>query len=399
MKMNTEGDTNGNMDDIMQKQINEWFDKEDRVLPILKELIRFRSVNPPGNEHSLAVFICEWLADRGFDVTVQRVEEGRSNIIANFGCSGHIGMILNGHLDVVPAAGEWRYPPFEATLENGKIYGRGTADMKGGIAAMMAAAEFISTFRLAGSKKLSLVFVCDEESGNKGMRRYVADRITADAAIIGEPTQLEIHTGHRGFMNIKITAYGISCHSSHPENGINAIYIMSDIIQNLKKYQEHLKSRKDKYLGNATISVGTIKGGIKVNIVPDECTIEMERRLLPGETREEIINELKTWINCSEEVIEIETLPELKASGSKPDSVLVRDLSLLIQKSFGKAPMVKAFPAGCEASFFTEELNIPAVIFGPGSLEQAHRSDEWVCEKQLRKAAKIYSGISLKYTK
>ena len=115
------------MNDVIQKQINEWFEKYDRVLPILKELIRFKSVNPPGNEHSLAVYIGDWLSERGFDVIIQQVEDERSNVIATFGRGERIGMILNGHLDVVPAVGRWEYPPFEASLENGKLYGRGSS--------------------------------------------------------------------------------------------------------------------------------------------------------------------------------------------------------------------------------------------------------------------------------
>ncbi|NLC63976.1 MAG: M20 family metallopeptidase [Thermoanaerobacterales bacterium] len=377
-------------------KLKQWFKCNDRVVSILRELIRFNTSNPPGNEHAIAVYIADWLEERGFKTEVQDIEKGRSNVIACIGSGDRIGMILCGHMDVVPAVGTWNYPPFDGTVVGGRLYGRGSCDMKGGIAAMMAAAEFIAKNGLLSNKGLALVFVCDEESKNKGMRGFIKKRLSADAAIIGEPTGLDINTGHRGFVLVSIKAQGVSCHSSQPENGVNAIYIMADVIKEIRGYAKSLSNKVDKYLGKASLSVGTIRGGNKVNIVPDKCEILMERRLLPGETAEDVIRELREWIGEDHRVT-IKSYPELKAAVSEPESRLVKDMADVVKGVLGKKPVIKSFPAGCEASFFINYLKIPTIIFGPGSLNQAHKADEWVAINDLIEAAKIYSLISYRY--
>jgi succinyl-diaminopimelate desuccinylase len=384
------------MDRRILKKVEHWFNGKDTVVTLAKQLIRYDTSNPPGNEHRIAVYIGGWLQERGFKVDIQEVAEGRSNMFAYIGSGDRIGMVFNGHLDVVPAVGSWNYPPFEGKVVEERLYGRGSSDMKGGIAAMMTAAEFIAENNIAGDKKLMLAFVCDEEDNNRGMRKCVEKGFAADAAIIGEPTQMEVHTGHRGFVLISIKTTGVSCHSSHPENGVNAIYIMADVLQKIRGYAESLNDKADKYLGKASLSVGTIRGGNKVNIVPDECEIRMERRLLPGETAEDVIQELKRWIGENDRV-KIKKHPELKAAVSQPESNLVQDMIDVASCVLGKKPAIRPFPAGCEASFFVDYLKIPTIIFGPGSLNQAHKADEWVTINELIEAAKIYSLISYRY--
>lgn len=365
---------------------------------LLQELIGFNTENPPGNELPLADYIVSILRALGVESRVEPVGKGRANIIAHIkGRGDGKSLLLNGHLDVVPAGGNWSSEPFQARIKDGKVYGRGSSDMKGAIACMIGAVkEYLEQGRaLAGD--LYLLFSADEECDNIGTKAFLSNAPHIDYAIIGEPTMLDLCIGHRGVSRHRITINGKSCHAGNPQNGVNAVEKMAKIVVEITKLNQNLNSVAYDGFPAPSIVVTTIGGGNKHNIIPDVCEIVTDRRTIPGETPQstmaELENILKTVLSTDPSFsYRIEPIINLASSSIDLSDELVELVRRSHYKAFQKEIKVSYFNACCEQALFMDK-GIKTVICGPGDIKQAHAPDEFIEISQINKAIILYKKI------
>lgn len=378
--------------------------KEDDLINLTKSLVRIPSVNPPGDEQDLAEFMARELQSYGFSSRLVEIAPKRANVIASYqGRRAGRTVLLNGHMDVVPTGDValWKYDPFSATLKGGKIFGRGSVDMKGGLAAAMVAARaFINTHGDDFAGKIILTGVIDEENAGLGTKSLVEDGIRADMAIIAEPTDGMIYRAHKGVLWFEITTKGVSLHSSQVKTGtaVNAIYKMTKVVNALENYLSELEKRKDSLVGNPTISVGMIKGGTKTNVVADSCTVTVDRRLLPNESPKKALDEIRkilSDLSKKDKKLQTEIRVVLEREGAivEPNEEIVKITMDAAKEVTGKSPRVTGCIATTDMAFLVNQGKIPTVVYGPGSLEQAHIANEFVEVGELVKAAKVYASV------
>ena len=381
------------------------------ALPILKKLVSIPSVNPMGRDVSgedyyegrVTEWLVSWLQLHHLPFEVVETAPGRANVISRIDSPGATRtVLLDAHQDTVPVDG-MTIPPFEPVERDGRVYGRGSCDVKGGLAAMLAAFTRLSKTRPAGMPNVVLSMTCDEEATSLGINHLVGSwcgkapgyRLCPerpDVAIIAEPTLLDIVVAHRGATRWQIKTTGRACHSSRPSEGINAIYRMAKVIRCLEDYAAWLPGSRPAHnlCGPATLSVGLIAGGSSVNVVPDHCVIDIDRRVLPGEdsyaVRTEVIEHLRKELDF--ELIHEEPYCLSSALGDELNGELAADLMRSIKNVVGPRSVI-GVPFGTHASRVAA-IGIPAVVFGPGDIAQAHTKDEWIAVDELYKATEIY---------
>lgn len=376
----------------------------EQAIRVAQELVRVPSEAPPGNEQKVAEKIARLLSEGGLKVQLMPVATGRPNVIAIArGNAPGPTLLYHGHLDVVPA-GElsfWHFKPYDGVICNGKLYGRGAADMKGGLAAMASAAMQLKKDNVPLRGNLVLAFTVDEEVTNLGTKKLIAERFRADWAIVGEPTNLEIALGHRGVVALRIQLTGRASHAAQSEKGINAIDKALNLMNELQRFKKTISMRCHPLLGCSSLNVTTIRGGTKVNIIPDTCELMIDRRLIPGETKESVEAEITTVLSMlgaadPEFQAVLTTTTYCPPGAIAADHPLVEALSTAAYDVIGAWPSRKGFEATCEASLLMQELGIPTVIFGPGRIDQAHNADEYVETAQIGIAAEVYYRLALR---
>ncbi|MFQ3651576.1 MAG: M20 family metallopeptidase [Gemmataceae bacterium] len=369
---------------------------------LLRDLVRLPSVNPMGLpvegplylEGRLGDYLENHFRERGYQYARQSVAPGRDNLLAIAEPEKpHGTLIFEVHQDTVPVEG-MTIDPFGAVIDSGRLYGRGACDVKGGMAAMLAAFGRYAQERPRGGPRLVLACTVDEEFTFLGVQRLVRERLGPDPvrAVVAEPTGLDLVQAHKGVVRWVISTTGRACHSSTPEQGINAIYRMGRLLPHLEQYAERLRqSACDPLLGPPTLSVGTIHGGASVNVVPDGCRIDIDRRLIPGEQPEDAPRQLDAYLRQHTPEVEFTTqppylnCPSLAPTGS---DLIAEPLGQAIEAVRGKKPRVLAVPYGTDASSLAL-AGIPSVVFGPGDIAQAHTKDEWIELAQVEMAAEI----------
>lgn len=378
---------------------------------ILKSLVAIPSVNPMGRDVSGPEFfetrLSDWLVDffRRLEVPHQRLEvsPGRANVVARILRPGaKTTILLDAHQDTVPVDG-MTIDPFDPVVKDGRLYGRGACDVKGGMAAMLAAFVRLARETPATSANVVMSCTCDEEFTATGARSLAslwsspAGRdsllsIPPDVCVVAEPTELNIIVAHRGAIRWKLRTTGRACHSSRPKEGVNAIYKMAQVLTCLERYADELPNMAPNHplCGSATISVGRIEGGLSVNVVPDECTIEIDRRVIPGEDPQQVIPHVTTYLRERLDV-DFEMFPSWLDGATLSDhnngpwaDRLMQHITALV----GPREKQGAW-YGTNGSRFAL-TGVPAIVFGPGSIAQAHTKDEWIDVEQLRQAAEIY---------
>ena len=374
-------------------------DERQELVTLLCSLIQFPSENPPGNEKAVALFIADVLRGEGIEVEIQEAVADRPNIIARLkGQQPGKRLILNGHSDVVPCGSGWSVDPFAAVIDGERIIGRGAADMKSGVAAMMYAAILIKRRRYAFSGEIVLLFNVDEERINLGMEHFVAQGVEADYAIIGEPTSLEICVAHKGISRTRLTTHGTAGHAAKTRNPDSAIDKMAALLPGLLEECRRVKQKHHPLLGNASMLVTTINGGSAPNIVPQSCVIEIDRRVLPEERRNEINDSLQIALAESglkpQQDYSLDNYLFIPASAIEESHPLVEAAFQAVDALTGAAKKT-IFDATCEAPFFSVGCQIPTIILGPGDLAQAHVKDEYVKIEELHQAAQIYTTLAL----
>jgi acetylornithine deacetylase/succinyl-diaminopimelate desuccinylase family protein len=309
--------------------------------------------------------------------------------------------VLNGHLDVVPAGDGWIHPPFEPTIQEGRIYGRGSADMKGGLAALVHAVEAIKAARVPLAGTVTLAAVADEEGYQGGTRRFVESCVQADFGIVGEPTNLQPAVAQKGDVYIEVTTHGQAAHASVPENGHNAIGDMAVVLGGLEELRASLAQQASHpLLGHPTLSIGTIAGGTITPVVPDYCRVTLDRRMLPGEDVDailadivEIIDRLRTRHPRLDATARV--LWAFPPSEIPPDEPIVRAIQEAARLVRGTCPPVLGLAGTTDANLMIDPGGIPTVIFGPGNLAVCHKPDEFVPIDELVTACKIYVATIL----
>ncbi len=407
---------------------------------LLQQLVRIPSVNPMGrpvssepsaegpepgesagmfSEGRLTDFLEQFCRRFGLEVFRQPVLPGRENLILRL--PGHPppeqgGQILlwDAHQDTVPPG---QMPnPFDAQLRQGRLYGRGACDVKGGLAAMLAALVRLASESVSGQSgsassgtaparrpTVYLAATVDEEHGMSGVRAVqqlwqagggeIFPR-RPDAAVVAEPTQLQVVVAHKGVMRWRCHTRGQACHSSQPREGVNAIYLMAEVLQALQEYAAMVPQLGWHPLcGHPSLSVGRIYGGQSVNIVPDRCTIEIDRRLLPDESPQQAWEHcLRYLLGCFTQPDRLEQeppWPPIPGLSDQANSELAAKLSGLVTEVTGKDCQRIGVPYTTNAGFYTQ-AGVPTVVFGPGSIQQAHTSDEWIALDQVEQAAQVF---------
>ena len=373
---------------------------------LLEQLIGFATVSSDSNIE-LIDFIRHYLAELGVESELfYNPERTKANLFATIGPRDRGGVVLAGHTDVVPVDGQaWTSKPFRLTERDGRLYGRGTADMKGFIASVLAAVPVFlkRTLKLP----IHLAFSYDEEVGCLGVRSMLAELekrpLTPRMCLIGEPTELKPVLGHKGKLAMRCQVKGAACHSAYAPNGVNAIEYAARLIGRLGEIgvqlaqPEHHDRRFDPPF--STVQTGLIKGGRALNIVPAECEFDFEVRTLPGFDAYEVANELQTFADVEllprmrsvqpNTGIRLQPLSAYPGLATPPDSEVARLLALLSGSTeFGTV----AF--GTEGGLF-DQAGIPTVVCGPGSMDQGHKADEFITLEQLTRCDEMLARLCL----
>jgi len=348
----------------------------------------------PGEERAVADHVAGRLRACGAEVRLQPLDGDRANVSARLrGARPGPVLMLNAHLDTVPPYGMSLVPE----VTGGRLRGRGAADMKGALAAMIAVAHRLSGADFAG--ELMITAVAGEENGSPGMQALVAAGIGADFAIVGEPTGLRVGRAHKGAMWAQATFRGVATHGSVPQNGVNAVYHAARYVTAVERdLVPALDRRRHPLLGPATVNVGVIQGGDRPPMVPASCVVQLDRRWLPGERHDEVLGELRA------------VAERLRAADPRVD-VTVEEMAGTA--GFVHAPLecppddpylallcaVTPDPEPVGLQFWTDGALLgahgtPAVVCGPGDIAQAHSHDEWVTVEQLHGAAGVYFAIA-----
>ncbi len=367
----------------------------DVLEQLLADLVAIDSINPdlvPGaaGEGQVARFIADWLETAGLEVHLEEVLPGRPNVVGIArGTGGGRSLLLNGHIDVVGVAG--MDAPFAPRVANGRLYGRGAYDMKGGVAACLFAAAEAKKRNLRGD--VIMTAVMDEEYAGLGTQA-VAEQYRADAAIVAEPTELELVVAHKGFMWLEIETRGVAAHGSRPHLGLDAIAKMGGVLLELERLGQDLSRRPaHPLLGQASVHASLIHGGQELSSYPERCVLAVERRTLPGETAEMVTAEWQAILQQLHEAdptSQAELRPGLFRSSleTPADAAIVVAIRDAAMKVLGHAPT----PVGL--SFWTDAATlhaagIPTILFGPSG-EGAHAAVEWVDLASVRACAEVY---------
>ena len=372
------------------------------AIGLLRALVRADSRNPslvPGapGESEVARLLAETLRAWGMEVSIVESAPGRPNVIARTrGGGGGRSLMFNGHLDVVGVEG-MVHAPFDASTRDGRIYGRGASDMKGGVAAMCAAAARIGP--LAGD--VVITAVCDEEWQSIGTAAVLASGIRADAAIVTEPTGLAIMPAHKGFVWAEFVVEGHAAHGSRWDLGVDAIRHAGAVLAELDVLEkETLATRRHVLLGRPSLHASLIEGGTGMSTYPDRCAVRVERRTIPGESLESVEAELRDVVARAGRTRErfsarVEILFAQPPSDVATDAPLVQALAaVLAERGFANAPV--GMSAWTDAALLNQ-AGIPAICFGPGDMGLAHAAEEYIETSQVETATEVLVALANKW--
>jgi acetylornithine deacetylase len=374
---------------------------ESLIVDTTIALVQAMGQNPPGEEAATADALCTAAAGLGLDVAETTVEPGRTNVRVTLAGGSGPGLLLLGHTDVVPVGEGWTMDPFGGVLHDGRIHGRGAADMKGGLAASLAAMAALRGVRLTGPVELAALV--DEEETGKGIRAYVRSTNRRFlGCLTAEPTDLQTIIGARGASYVRVVVHGRACHAGNCDDGANAIYGAAAVIGEIERMHRELAERPHPLLGSATWSVGQVGGGTSGSIVPAECVLVADRRLLPGESTETVLDDLRARLAALRladrgMAVEVSMPMEMPPFQTAADSELVRVTEAALADAGGPGLPVAGWTAACDGGFVARDLGVPVVVLGPGSVtEHAHRPDESVAVDQLVVAARAYALTALR---
>ena len=374
------------------------------AIETLASLVRINSVNSfyedGAGEREIGEWVRRFFEQRRMTVWEQEVFPGRSNVIARLpGRDPSRRVILEAHMDTVSVQG-MSIPPFEPRVEDGKLYGRGSCDTKAGLAAMMHAVASLHEEGVQPPCEVWMAAVVDEEFSYRGVVK-LCEELTAHAALVAEPTGLRAIIAGKGVLRWRIVVRGKAAHSSKPYLGVNAISHAARIVLAIEEDHARLAAKVHPLLGPATVNVGVIHGGVQVNFVPDTCAIEIDRRLLPGESGpavlahyQGLLDALKAQHPTFDAVMEPPRIMD-EALETSADSAPAR-LASAVLADMGLDGTPGGVPFGSDASKLSR-TGIPSVIIGPGSIDQAHAAVEFVEIAEVERALTFYRNFILRF--
>ena len=364
---------------------------------LTRELVRIDSRNPslvaggPG-ERQVAQALANVLDAWGFQVEIVDAAPGRPNVVARIGKPGARTLMFNGHLDVVGIDGMTHDPwSADANGHDGRLYGRGSSDMKAGVAAMCAAAGRAGQAELNG--EIIIAAVADEEYESIGTRSLIERGVRADAAIVTEPTRLAIMPAHLGFVWADVTTHGRAAHGSRWDIGVDAIRHAGILLAELDRMDdEELPTRRHALLGRPSVHASLISGGTGMSTYPDSCTVRIERRTIPGESPESVRRELESACSRARSRqtkfrADVNVTFSQEPSDVSVDAPIVRALGRALDAS-GEEQRVEGMTAWTDAALLNA-AGIPAICFGPGDISLAHAAEEWVSVSEIERATNV----------
>ena len=360
---------------------------------LTQDLVRFNTINPPGAERACAERLAFLLEAAGFAVDLVPFGEGRAQLVARIGGThGKLPLGFTGHLDTVPLGAQpWSVEPLGAEIADGKLYGRGSSDMKSGVAAFISACIALAD-RLTGTPGVVLVITAGEETGCSG-----ADALTrgktrlphVGALVVAEPTGNRPFVGHKGALWLEAVTSGLTAHGSMPEKGVNAVYKAARAVSALQDFDFNIA--RHVVLGGPTLNVGTIHGGLNINSVPDRSVIGIDIRTIPGQDHAKIRDQLATYLGKD---VTLSTLLDAQSVWTNPHDAWIKDVFRVAHEIAGFGDEIGAAPYFTDASVLTPTLGSPpTAIIGPGELALAHQTDEYCFVSRIEQATEIYSRL------
>jgi succinyl-diaminopimelate desuccinylase len=361
------------------------------AVSLTKALLRFDTVNPPGRERDCARYAGAMLQEWGYTVEYFDFQEGRTSVVARAGGSDRKApLCLTGHLDVVPlGARAWTRDPFAGETDGDKLYGRGASDMKAGVAAILLAARAFSG-KLSGTPGVVVVLTAAEEGGCIGSAQLAKTRLLgrAGAMVVGEPTSNYPLVGHKGSVKFHARFRGVSAHGSMPELGVNAIYKAGRAVSKLENFD--FSAKPHPVMGKPTLNVGTFAGGSGVNLVPDEATIGVDIRTVPGVDHGDVMKKVKALLGDAE----LDVFSDLQPVWTAPDGEWVRRVFEICRPYLGEPLTARTAPYMTDAANLLKVYaGAPTVVLGPGEAAMAHQTDEYASQERIRQSVDIYEAI------
>lgn len=382
------------------------------AVALAQALVATPSVNPEldpdgAGEAAIAALTADWLTAWGFHVEMVDAAPGRPSVVARLERGPGPSLILNGHLDTVGVAG-MTIDPFDPAVLDGRLWGRGSADMKGGVAAALAAARDVVRDAAAGvsggfAGTLIVALTADEEEAGRGARGLVAAGLKADGAIVCEPTSLDIMPAHKGFTWIEVRFRGRAAHGSRPDRGVDAIHHAGRFLARLGQLEAALTGGEPHpLLGHGSVHAGTIRGGTAPSVYPESCTLVLERRTLPGEGEDAFRGEVAAVLEALRPelpALDVDVRVTLHRNGAdvSPDHPLVTAMVEAARTAGGSGggalePAIVGMTAWVEAATWVEG-GTPAICFGPGGIEAAHSADESAPVDEIRAAHRALAEL------
>ena len=370
-----------------------------RLAGLLERLVAIDTQNPPGRETEAAALLASELAAIGFATETRALADGRANVIGRIDNGEGPCFAFNSHMDTVPVGGGWTSDPFRLTERDGRLFARGACDAKGSIVAMVEAGRLLASERGSWRGTLVLMFVADEEINGGGSRALAKQEPRPDLIVVGEPTSNAVYAAHKGCLRPLIRAKGKAAHSGRPELGVNAILAASHLVSLFDARDRELRAQSHPLVGHASLSVTRIAGGIADNVVPENCELMLDRRLLPGETLDAALDELLALLKRAKrdhgvdaEIAAIRT--KAGPTETAVDDPFVRN-AVAISRAHGVTfPQPGGLTGGCDLVHF-HNVGAVGIVLGPGSLDVAHQPDEYVPKDDLVRAALIYRDIAV----
>jgi succinyl-diaminopimelate desuccinylase len=376
----------------------------DEIVEFLSELVRTPSINPPGDEQGVAEVVGKRLRREGITFAFQEVAPNRPNVIARLpGSSSKPVLLFNAHMDTVPSGdlNAWAVDPLAAEVRDGKLFGRGATDDKGGLACMVMAAVALKRAGIDLKGDLVVAAVVGEETGGLGTQHLLDSGLEADMAIVGEwSTPTRIALGYRGRIGLELVTHGRAAHASRPASGVNAIDMMTELVLPALKKLKLDYQRSDFFMvKEPTLNIGTIQGGTKTNVVPDLCRVTVDMRLMPGQISRQVCQQIEESLNQLQRHhdnlrVDLHVSGTIEPFVTSPDEKLVRVLSKAIRQVTGTSPEYFGKSGTSDANLLVHRACIPALAYGPGN-PSGHGPNEYVDLAHLAPVTQVYALTAL----
>lgn len=367
-----------------------------RAVALARDLIRFDTINPPGQEAACTALLEELLTRAGFRCETVPLADGRPNLVARIGGgAAKRPLAFTGHTDTVPLGlAPWTVPPHEGVVKDGRLWGRGASDMKSGVAAFVVACLDLAS-RLAEGPGVVLYITAGEETGSEGAFKLAARGMTGEAGalVVAEPTSNQPFCGHKGALWLEAVTQGVTAHGSMPEKGVNAVYAAARAVGRLEGFDFNVA--RHPVMGAPTLNVGRIRGGLNVNSVPDRAEIGIDIRTLPGMAHARLRDQIASYLGPE---VEVTPLVDVESVWTDPSDPWMREVFAVCEAQSGVAPAVAAAPYFTDASALTPALGgVPTVILGPGPAHMAHQTDEWCETAKIDEAVRLYEQLIVRW--